>query len=98
MPVEKLFWIMRDYVKCSGCRRCEIVCSLHREGKIWPEASTPSTRSSRRSADLPLFYRDFSAQFLLHEGFQPVVDPGQDVFSGEVGHPEVAEGVFVSVV
>ena len=30
---------MRDYVKCSGCRRCEIVCSLHHEGRIWPEAS-----------------------------------------------------------
>ncbi|MCD6088310.1 4Fe-4S dicluster domain-containing protein [Candidatus Bathyarchaeota archaeon] len=32
-------WIARDYFRCSGCRRCEIVCSLHHEGKIWPEAS-----------------------------------------------------------
>ena len=32
-------WIARDYTKCSGCRRCEIVCSLSHEGKIWPEAS-----------------------------------------------------------
>lgn len=32
-------WIMRDYIRCSGCRRCEIVCSLSHEGKIWPEAS-----------------------------------------------------------
>ena len=32
-------WIARDYAKCSGCRRCEIVCSLSHEGKIWPEAS-----------------------------------------------------------
>jgi Fe-S-cluster-containing hydrogenase component 2 len=32
-------WIARDYLKCSGCRRCEIVCSLSHEGKIWPEAS-----------------------------------------------------------
>jgi Fe-S-cluster-containing hydrogenase component 2 len=32
-------WIHRDYLKCSGCRRCEIVCSLSHEGKIWPEAS-----------------------------------------------------------
>ncbi len=31
--------IKRDYEKCSGCRRCEIACSLHHEGKIWPEAS-----------------------------------------------------------
>ena len=32
-------WIARDYTKCSGCRRCEIVCSLSHEGRIWPEAS-----------------------------------------------------------
>jgi Fe-S-cluster-containing hydrogenase component 2 len=32
-------WISRNYTKCSGCRRCEIVCSLSHEGKIWPEAS-----------------------------------------------------------
>lgn len=39
MYVPKPFWIMRDHAKCSGCRRCEIVCSLKHEGKIWPEAS-----------------------------------------------------------
>jgi len=32
-------WIKRDYENCSGCRRCEIACSLYHEGKIWPEAS-----------------------------------------------------------
>ena len=32
-------WISRDYLKCSGCRRCEIECSLTHEKKIWPEAS-----------------------------------------------------------
>ncbi len=32
-------WIIRDYLRCSGCRRCEIACSLHHEGKMWPEAS-----------------------------------------------------------
>ncbi|MHA2473588.1 MAG: 4Fe-4S dicluster domain-containing protein [Promethearchaeota archaeon] len=31
--------IKRNYENCSGCRRCEITCSLHHEGKIWPEAS-----------------------------------------------------------
>lgn len=35
---EKI-WIERNYENCSGCRRCEIVCSLHHEGRIWPEAS-----------------------------------------------------------
>jgi len=34
-----LIWIYRNYENCSGCRRCEIVCSLSHEGKIWPEAS-----------------------------------------------------------
>ncbi|MEM2713446.1 MAG: 4Fe-4S dicluster domain-containing protein [Candidatus Jordarchaeales archaeon] len=28
-----------DYFRCSGCRRCEVVCSIHHEGRIWPEAS-----------------------------------------------------------
>jgi carbon-monoxide dehydrogenase iron sulfur subunit len=32
-------WIKRNYENCSGCRRCEIACSLYHEGKIWPEAS-----------------------------------------------------------
>jgi len=35
----KPIWIARDYSKCSGCRRCEIACSLHHENTIWPEAS-----------------------------------------------------------
>ena len=38
-PVEKKIWIARDYDKCSGCRMCEIACSLKHEGRIWPEAS-----------------------------------------------------------
>lgn len=32
-------WIKRNYKRCSGCRRCEIACSLAHESKIWPEAS-----------------------------------------------------------
>ncbi|MCX8183526.1 MAG: 4Fe-4S dicluster domain-containing protein [Crenarchaeota archaeon] len=32
-------WIRRNYEDCSGCRRCEIACSIHHEGRIWPEAS-----------------------------------------------------------
>lgn len=32
-------WVARDYLKCSGCRICEVVCSIHHEGRIWPEAS-----------------------------------------------------------
>jgi len=32
-------WIAREYERCSGCRRCELACSLHHEGWMWPEAS-----------------------------------------------------------
>ena len=32
-------WISRELSKCSGCRKCEIACSLHHESRIWPEAS-----------------------------------------------------------
>jgi Fe-S-cluster-containing hydrogenase component 2 len=32
-------WIARELSKCSGCRKCEIACSLHHEKRIWPEAS-----------------------------------------------------------
>ena len=39
MSTIKPVWIARDYARCSGCRRCEIVCSLSHEGRIWPEAS-----------------------------------------------------------
>jgi len=32
-------WIARDFSKCSGCRKCEIACSLSHENRIWPETS-----------------------------------------------------------
>jgi len=32
-------WVTRDYLSCSGCRRCEIACSQFHEKRIWPEAS-----------------------------------------------------------
>ena len=35
----KKIWISRDFLKCTGCRRCEIACTLHHENRIWPEAS-----------------------------------------------------------
>jgi Fe-S-cluster-containing dehydrogenase component len=35
----KPIWIARDFSRCSGCRRCEIACSIHHEKKIWPDAS-----------------------------------------------------------
>lgn len=38
IPKPKV-WIVRDYIRCSGCRLCEVACSLKHEGRIWPEAS-----------------------------------------------------------
>jgi len=37
--MSKPIWIARDYAACSGCKRCELACSLHHEGWMWPEAS-----------------------------------------------------------
>lgn len=39
MSSKGQIWIARDYPKCSGCRKCEIACSLFHENRIWPEAS-----------------------------------------------------------
>ena len=36
--VERV-WILISPDRCSGCRLCEITCSLEHEGVIWPEAS-----------------------------------------------------------
>ncbi|MCS7115812.1 MAG: 4Fe-4S dicluster domain-containing protein [Nitrososphaerota archaeon] len=36
---REAIWIARDLSKCSGCRKCEIACSLFHEKRIWPEAS-----------------------------------------------------------
>lgn len=36
---ENPIWIARDYLNCSGCRLCEVACSLEHENKIWPAAS-----------------------------------------------------------
>lgn len=39
MSADAPIWIDRYYANCSGCRLCEIACSLKHEGRIWPEAS-----------------------------------------------------------
>jgi len=36
---KERIWILVDPIRCSGCRLCEIACSLRHEGIIWPEAS-----------------------------------------------------------
>lgn len=37
--MSKPIWIARDYAACSGCKRCELACSMKFEGWMWPEAS-----------------------------------------------------------
>ena len=37
--MAKPIWIARDMSACSGCRRCELTCSMAHEGWMWPEAS-----------------------------------------------------------
>jgi len=46
-------WIARDLSKCSGCRKCEIACSLHHENRIWPEASRVRVFMLVPGADFP---------------------------------------------
>ena len=36
---KEAIWIARELSRCSGCRKCEIACSLFHEKRIWPEAS-----------------------------------------------------------
>ena len=36
---KKPIWIAREFSRCSGCRKCEIACSLSHENRIWPDAS-----------------------------------------------------------
>ncbi|MEM2926387.1 MAG: 4Fe-4S dicluster domain-containing protein [Candidatus Bathyarchaeia archaeon] len=50
---EPTVWIVRDFLRCSGCRRCEIACSLRHEGKIWPEASRIRIFSLVPGVDVP---------------------------------------------
>ncbi|AEH24377.1 4Fe-4S dicluster domain-containing protein [Pyrococcus yayanosii] len=39
MSTEDRIWILVTPERCSGCRLCEVACSLEHEGVIWPEAS-----------------------------------------------------------
>jgi Fe-S-cluster-containing hydrogenase component 2 len=55
MSSQKRIWIVRDYLKCSGCRKCEIACSLFHENKIWPEASRIRVFMLVPGAEVPHF-------------------------------------------
>ena len=42
-PVPKT-WIGRNLASCTGCRLCQIACSLTKENRIWPGAARISVR------------------------------------------------------
>jgi len=46
-------WILRDPHKCSGCKLCEVACSLTHEGAIWPEASRIKVFEPFPGIDIP---------------------------------------------
>jgi len=48
-------WIARDFPSCSGCRQCEVVCSLGHEGRIWPEASRIRVFMITPTVEIPHF-------------------------------------------
>jgi len=48
-------WIARELSRCSGCRKCEIACSLLHEKRIWPEASRIRIFMLVPGADFPHF-------------------------------------------
>ncbi|MCD6469374.1 4Fe-4S dicluster domain-containing protein [Candidatus Bathyarchaeota archaeon] len=52
---ETIIWVARDYLKCTGCRRCEIACSLFHEGWIWPEASRIRVFALAPGVEIPHF-------------------------------------------
>ncbi len=39
MSTSSQVWILVDYSLCTGCRLCEVACTLKHEGLIWPDAS-----------------------------------------------------------
>jgi Fe-S-cluster-containing hydrogenase component 2 len=54
LPTKKEpIWIARNLSKCSGCRKCEIACSLFHENRIWPEASRIRVFMLVPGADFP---------------------------------------------
>ncbi|MEM2007095.1 MAG: 4Fe-4S dicluster domain-containing protein [Sulfolobales archaeon] len=48
-------WILVDYTACSGCRLCEIACSLKHEGAIWPSASRITIYEHYPGAPVPQY-------------------------------------------
>ncbi len=46
-------WMLVDYSLCTGCRLCEIACSLKHEGLVWPAASRIAVYEHYPGAPVP---------------------------------------------
>jgi carbon-monoxide dehydrogenase iron sulfur subunit len=49
-----LTWVGRNLEACTGCRQCEIACSLYHEGVIWPGASRVRVYEFPPSIEFPV--------------------------------------------
>lgn len=47
-------WILVDVFKCTGCRVCEVACSLKHESLVWPSASRIQVYEPYPSAPIPV--------------------------------------------
>ena len=47
-------WVGRNMEACTGCRACEIACSLHHENVIWPGASRVRVYEFPPSIEFPV--------------------------------------------
>lgn len=46
-------WVLVNYPACTGCRLCEIACSLRHEGVVWPAASRVTVYEFYPGAPVP---------------------------------------------
>jgi len=54
MSEKHRIWILIDPLKCTGCRLCEVACSLKHHGLIWPSASRIQVFEPYPGAPIPL--------------------------------------------
>ena len=60
MIMEKVLIV--DLDSCTGCRICELVCSMHREGKYNPENSCIKVLSNKET-EVNILVLDMSCDF-----------------------------------
>jgi Fe-S-cluster-containing hydrogenase component 2 len=53
-PPTPTTWIGRNLASCTGCRLCQIACSLKKENRIWPGVSRISVRQWYPGVEFPV--------------------------------------------